>query len=137
MIRKNVLLAVVSPLIILGSTTVLACFSPNTGPEYDSQISVEPIEGIENTFRISAPILMNGNTLNISILKWMPHKAPPDGKQPYKKIHLVESDGTLTGQFSTPRRADAYEITVELWYGPAVKNWCPTGAEKVLDDLVE
>ncbi|MCH9693785.1 MAG: hypothetical protein K0U72_04675 [Gammaproteobacteria bacterium] len=126
--------------LLLSSTMLvgnsLACMVPYSGLEYDSQIFVERIEAEENTFRITAPLKMNDASLGVSILKWLPYAAPSDGKQPYKEITMQEEDGLLVGVFSAPSKEYAYEITVELWYLPELDG-CPTGANAVLDGLLE
>jgi hypothetical protein len=125
---------------LLGTTVLVstshACIVPYSGAEYDSQLSIESIDGRTNTFRITAPLQMNDAPLQVSILKWIPYLVPSDGKQPYKEIVLKANGELLVGEFSTPSREDAYEITLELWYGSDFGG-CPTGAEADLDHLVE
>lgn len=120
---------------VLSSGDVSACMVPHSGPEYDAELSIVPLDGSKNAFRISAPLRMNGSGVMGSALKWWLRESPTDGNQPYRDIVLKVVADRLVGEFIAPSQDEAYDVTVEIWYGPETGG-CPTIAEVMLDEML-
>jgi hypothetical protein len=113
---------------LLFSNTVLACFAPRGGPEYDALIKIEELT-ISNHYRVEVPRKVEGMPHDADIILAY-SKNRPGGipiYEPYETINTEVVGDKLVGEFVVKKKRKKKPYINVMWW-PAQPGMCGINA---------